>query len=260
MKEREQYNVPILRKGFAVMEHLADNPAGLTMQEIVNDLDLPKTTAFRLLSSMVDSGYLSLGENNLRYSLTRRLLRLGLAALGQSNLVEHALVPMRKLRDSVRESVMLGVFIDNRVVLLEQALGSHNFTFMLKPGSDFCLHASAPGKLFLALMPDGERQDAMESVDFKKFNKNTISNAEQLERELATIRERGYALDLEEELEGVHCIAAPVYNSYGHITAVVWTSGPSGRFDRPTMEIAIGQVQAAGEQISYNLGYFATVQ
>lgn len=258
MKDREQYNVPILRKGFAVMECLADHPGGLTMQEIINTLELPKTTAFRLLSSMVEMGYLILNPESARYTLARRLLRLGLAALGQSNIVEQALGPMRMLRDSVRESVMLGVFIANRVVLLEQVLGSHNFTFMLKPGSDFCLHASAPGKLFIAMMPDSEREAAMATIDFKRFNEHTIATREELDAELETIRTKGYALDLEEEMSGVHCVAAPVYNTFGHITAVVWTSGPSGRFDRLTMEHAIEQVKEAADRISSNLGHVKT--
>lgn len=237
------------------MESLADNPQGLTMQEVINLLDYPKTTAFRLLSSLTEMGYLTQHHESGRYTLSRRLLRLGLAALGESNIVEHAAQPMRALRDVIRESVMLGVFIGNRVVLLEQVLGSHNFTFMLKPGSDFCLHASAPGKLFLALMPADERDAAMASVDFKPFNDNTITSVEALNAELERVRTQGYATDMEEELSGVHCLAAPIFNAFGQITATLWTSGPSGRLNREAMDIAIEPVIAAARKISQNLGY-----
>lgn len=255
MEQKEGYLVPILCKAFALMEYLGQWPGGRTMAEALADLDFPKTTLHRLLGALTEEGYLALDSETGRYTLSRRLLRLGLAALGEAGLVEYALRPMRALRDKVRESIMLGAFMDNRVVLLEQVLGSHNFTFMLKPGTAFCLHASAPGKLFLAYLSAEEREAALQTVDYHVFTKNTLSDRAALEAELEEVRARGYATDAEEEMEGVNCVAAPIFNSFGEIAAALWTSGPSGRLTRNDFTTVAGQVRASADEVSMRLGY-----
>lgn len=255
MERKEGYLVPILHKGFALMEYLGRWPGGRTLAQTLADLDFPKTTLHRLLAALAEDGYVCLDPETGRFTLSRRLLRLGLAALGEAGLVEYALQPMRALRDRVRESVMLGVFMDNRVVLLEQVLGSHNFTFMLKPGTDFCLHASAPGKLYLAFLPAEEREAALGAVDFRIFTQNTIGSRKALEAKLDMIRRQGYATDAEEEMEGVNCVAAPVFNSFGEIAAVIWISGPSGRLVRDGFAEAAVQVVEAADAVSSRLGF-----
>lgn len=132
----------MLEKSFELLELLIKYPNGLTMQETVNLLNTPKTTVFRLLNSLLNMGYLSKNIDTQQFFLSKKFLKLGLAALGESNIVEQSLSPMRALRDKIKESIMLGVFMENRIVLLEQVLGSHNFTFLLRPGTSFCLHAS----------------------------------------------------------------------------------------------------------------------
>ena len=229
VKNGDKYNIPMLEKSFELLELLIKYPNGLTMQETVNLLNTPKTTVFRLLNSLLNMGYLSKNIDTQQFFLSKKFLKLGLAALGESNIVEQSLSPMRALRDKIKESIMLGVFMENRIVLLEQVLGSHNFTFLLRPGTSFCLHASAPGKLTLAYLPEEELEKALETIQYTVFNKHTIENEAQLKKELERIRKIGYAVDLEEEMAGVQCIAAPIFNQFNNIVATIWTSGQIGR-------------------------------
>lgn len=254
-KSAEKYNIPMLEKSFELLELLINYPSGLTMQEMVNLLDTPKTSIFRLLNSLSGMGYLSKNTETLRFSLSRRFLKLGLAALGESNIVEQSLAPMRALRDTIKESIMLGVFMENRVVLLEQVLGSHNFTFLLRPGTSFCLHASAPGKLFMTYLPEEEREKAIQTIQYKVFNKHTIADEKQLRKEIAYIKKVGYAVDLEEEMAGVHCIATPIFNQFGTIVATIWTSGPSGRLGKDQFPEVSKELIRTAHLISANLGY-----
>lgn len=251
----EKYNIPMLEKSFELLELLINYPNGLAMQEIVNLLNTPKTTIYRLLNSLSGMGYLAKDIEMQRYSLSKKFLKLGLAALGESNIVEQALAPMRALRDKIKESVMLGVFMENRVVLLEQVLGSHNFTFLLRPGTSFCLHASAPGKIFLAYLSDEERENAMQTIQYTIFNKHTIANDVQMRKEIKRIQKVGYAVDLAEEMAGVHCIATPIFNQFGTIAATIWTSGPSGRLDKEKFPETSKELIRTARIISANLGY-----
>lgn len=254
-KSVEKYNIPMLEKSFELLELLVNYPSGLTMQEMVNLLDTPKTTIYRLLNSLSNMGYLTKDIDTQRFSLSKRFLKLGLAALGESNIVEQSLAPMRALRDTIKESIMLGVFMENRVVLLEQVLGSHNFTFLLRPGTSFCLHASAPGKIFTTYLPEEEREKAIQSIQYTVFNKHTIADEKQLRKEMTHIKKVGYTVDLEEEMAGVHCIATPIFNQFGTIAATIWTSGPSGRLSKDKFPEISKELIRTAHTISANLGY-----
>ena len=140
-----KYTIPMLEKSFELIEFLSNYPKGISMQDMIVQLNQPKTSVYRLLNSLMQMGYIGKNEETSRYYLSKKMLRIGLAALGESNIVVRALPHMQNLRDTIRESIMLGVLMHNRVVLLEQVLGSHNFTFLLRPGTSFNLHTSAPG-------------------------------------------------------------------------------------------------------------------
>lgn len=249
-----KYSIPILIKCFEVMEFLSDYPNGLTMQQIVNKLDIPKTTLHRLLSSMVELGYLCKNDTQ-HFFLSKKLLKLGLAALGEANLVEQSLPHMKKLRGMVKECVMLGVLMDDHVVLLEQIIGSHSFSFLLRPGTSFALNTSAPGKLFLAYSKETERERLLKTIEYIKHNNNTIIDESHLIEHIKGVREQGYSVDIEEEIAGIHCVAAPIFNQFGDITATIWTSGPSGRLKVSMLESTACELKKAAAAISSNLGY-----
>lgn len=254
-KATEKYAIPMLEKGFEVLELFAHHPQGLSMQGIIDKLGMPKTTVYRLLNSLQKMEYLAKNKETQHYYLSKKILRIGLAALGESNIVEQSLPPMRALRDKIKESIMLGGFMENKVVLLEQVLGSHNFTFLLRPGTSFCLHASAPGKLFLTYLPEDEREAALSTIEYTVFNKRTLSTEKQLRNEMAHIRKVGYSVDLEEELAGVHCVAAPIFNQFGTIVAALWTSGPSGRITKVMFPGVARTLIHTANTISASLGY-----
>lgn len=254
-EEKQKYGVPMLTKGLDLLELLAEYPSGLTVQEMVDVLNHSKTSTYRIIKSLEERGYIRKREETNQYFLSRKFLKLGLSALGESNIVERSMEAMRKLRDKLREAVMLGVLTGNEVVLLEQVLGSHRFSFILTPGTHFCLHASAPGKVLLAYLDEKEREEILSTLDYEVFNGATIKNGQELRRELEQVRACGYAVDRAEEMEGVHCVAAPVFNPFGRVVATIWTSGPSGRLTQAMFPEVGREVIAAARSVSANLGY-----
>lgn len=250
-----RYNVPMLEKGMELFELLAKHNNGLTIQEMCSCLEYPKTSIYRIANTLYEMGYLTKDDECNRFLLSRKIFRLGLAALGEANMLERAIEPMKRLRDDVKESVMLGTLMGNEAVLLEQVIGSHDFTFMLRPGTHLCLHASAPGKVLLAYQKEDIKEELLESLDFVKFNDNTITNPKKFRAELERVLECGYGVDVEEEISGVHCIAAPVFNQYGEVVASVWTSGPKGRLTLAAFPELSDKVCSCAEVISGKLGY-----
>lgn len=250
------YAIPMLKKGFDMLEIMTHYPEGITMLEITQAMGLSKTTVYRLLGSLQQMGYVSKNETNARYHLTKKLLGLGLKALGEANLVELSLPVMQALRDEIKESVMLGILMNNRVVLLEQVIGSHNFTFLLRSGNSFNLHSSVPGKIFLAYTKNKILQEQLlDSIDFQVYNERTIASKDAMLQEIEEVRSLGYALDQEEEMAGVHCVATPIFNQFGMLIAALWTSGPSGRLRKEDFPEVARKLQEASDLISLKLGY-----
>ena len=250
-----KYNVPILEKGMELLELLSSHHNGLTIQEMCKCLNHSKTSIYRIASTFLEMGYLTKDEENNRFLLSRKIFRLGLAALGEANILERAIEPMKRLRDEVKESVMLGTLVGDEAVLLEQVLGAHDFTFMLRSGTHLCLHASAPGKVLLAYQHEEARKILIDNLKYKKFNDNTITDSGRFHKELNTVIQNGYGTDIEEEIIGVHCIGAPIFNQYGEIAACVWISGPKGRMPIDLFPNLSIKVRNCADIISAKLGY-----
>lgn len=252
---QNKYNIPILSKGMELIELLAQHSNGLTIQEIVNLLGHSKTSIYRIVCSLEEMGYLRKNEITGSFLLTRKMFKIGLSTLGNTSIIEHSYDPMRRLRDKLRETVVLGTLMNDKIVILEQVLGSHHFSFILKPGMGVCLHASAPGKVFLANIDKWERDEILSKTEFLKFTDNTITNIPDFLKELERVRESGYGVDLGEELSGVRCIGAPIYNQAGKIAASVWMSGPAERISDGCLNEYSRHVVDCANEISGKMGF-----
>ena len=255
MQNDGKYLIPNLQNAIRLVEELTAHPKGLTLAELIQTLNLPKTTIFRITQTLQFHNYVYKDEETNCFFLTRKFMRIGLAAMGEESLIENSLIHMRRLRDDIHETILLGALLENQVVLLEQVMGTHPFTFYLKPGKHFNLHASAPGKVLMAFSAEAEKKRLVQSLDMIRFNERTITSVERMEKELATIKQTGYGLDRAEELEGVHCISAPIFNQNGSVLAAIWTTGPSRRLPESDFEMVAKKVKDCALRISATFGY-----
>ena len=136
-KVDENYKVPNLEKGIAVLEYLSMRSEGETLQEIKSALEISQTTAYRILNTLVRLKYLIFNEETKRYKLSRRLLTLGFRSLNEHNLLATVLPHLRDLRDQLKETACFGVLGDEKGIFIEQAQGCHAFHFVLSPGKPF---------------------------------------------------------------------------------------------------------------------------
>lgn len=256
VKEVEKtYSVPNLERALSIIELLKDSPAGLSLSELQSQLGFPKSSIFRITQTLVDRGYLMKAEQPSLFSLSKKFLHIGLSTLSESSLIEKCLPLMRSLRDELKETILLGAIVEGEGVLLEQVLGSHPFTFMLKVGQRFHIHPSAPGKSILAFMPNSECDSVLANVSFEKFNDKTITKANVFKKELDKVRVCGYGIDYAEELEGVHCVGAPIFNQYGYPIAALWVTAPSARLVSEKFDEVGQMIREVCLSISKQFGY-----
>ncbi len=247
------YHVPNLKRALQVIELLAENRDGMTLSEIVETLALPKNSIFRITATLVDTGYLLRDEDSKKFMLSRKLLLIGSSAVSEYSLVEKSFDIMCQLRDIVKETVLIGTIARSEFIVMEQAVSSYPFKFTLDIGSRVPLHAAAPAKAILAYLPEKQLEELFKIMPFTKYNQRTITTPEDFRVEINDIRQLGYALDRAEELDGVHCIGAPIFDRYGSPVAAIWTTGPSERLPESSFDVLGPQVKEHADRISQRL-------
>ncbi len=247
MNAPSKYSVPNLERALEIMEYLAGHPDGLGNSQIADALGFPRNSVFRITATLCERGYLRREESNKTYTLTPKLLAVGHTALNDANLIERSLDVMRELRDAVGETVLIGSLAGHQGVVLDQVAGRGPVKVLVEVGHLFPLHTSAPGKAMLAQLPEAECERILERMKLARFTANTITSKAAFRKELARVRRTGYAADLGEEMEGLHCVGAPILDFRGHPIAAIWTTGPKPRL--PKSGIAgVGKVVIAHAQ------------
>lgn len=257
-KTDDGYKVPNLEKGIAVMEYLSYQPLGESLQDIKVALKISQTTAYRILNTLVRLGYLLYNEDTKRYRLSRKVLALGFRSLNEHSLMEIVLPRLRDLRDKVKETACFGVLGSKKGIFIEQAQGHHTFRFVLSPGKPFELHCSAPGKAIMAFLPNTVRERYLSYMEFTRYNARTITTQEDYLKELEKVRKMGIAIDNEEELSGVICVGAPIFNYTGYPCGAIWISGPKDRLNREMIKMSAKHILDITALISAELGYSRT--
>jgi len=247
------YNVPNLVRAFQLLEFMAREPQSWSITELSDRLGFPKNSVFRICRSLHEMGYLT--QTGKTYFLSPKLLALGYAALGEQNLVEKALDVMRDLRDETNETTLFGTLFGHEGVTLEQVVSDQSIKFVVDVGHRFALHTAAPGKAILAFLPEKERDHILDQLDFKKYTNRTITSRRSFLALLEEVRKKGWAVDNCERLDGINCVAAPVFNFRNIPVAAVWVTGPDFRLT-PADFSKIGKiVREHALRISERFGY-----
>lgn len=252
----EEFSVPSLERGMAIMELVGGQAGGLGLADIGVALGVSINSVFRIASALEALGYLRRDPETKKFFLAGKLLALGLkAAHARRNLVECSHDLLLALRDEIKESVAIATLLREEAmgVLLASEESLHSFSFQLRVGHRFELYCSAPGKAILARLSAVEYDLVVSRCAFTPHTRMTLTSREALDRDMASIRKNGYAIDREEGIPGCHCVGAAVTDERGYPVAAIWTSGPSDRMTR-AMFPALGRtVVGYADRISRRL-------
>ncbi|MEZ6049041.1 MAG: IclR family transcriptional regulator [Planctomycetaceae bacterium] len=240
---------PNLQRGLAVLEYLSQQPEGATVTQLSEQLQFPTASAFRIANVLVELGYLTREPRTKKFFLTNRFLLLGQPQSSGRSLHECAITPMRTIRDATAETTQLCCLIGTEMVMIEQLLSTHPFKYSADIGARCPCYSNAPGKAIIAFLPAGEREDLVDRIKFKKFTANTITNKTDFQTELATIRKQGYSVDRAEGLDGIHCIAAPIFDRHDQPVAAITIAGPASRIPEDEWEVT-AQIVKEGARIA----------
>ncbi|MFI2437526.1 IclR family transcriptional regulator [Streptomyces sp. NPDC018693] len=241
-------------RAISVLEILAQRgEAGVS--EVAGEIDVHKSTAFRLLGALESRGLVEQAGERGKYRLGFGIVRLAGAVTGRIDITQQGRPVCERLAEEIGETVNIAVLQEHYAVNLYQVRGPGAVTAQNWVGQLTPLHATSSGKILLAHLPVKERSALLAQGGLEKVAPRTITAKTKLEKNLAEARERGYAWALEELEVGLHAMAAPVRNREGDVVAAVSASGPSYRLTEERLhELAPLLVKGAAE-ISHRMGY-----
>lgn len=247
-------SVPALDRSLDILEILSVEPLGLTLSQLSRRLNAPKNSVFRITQTLLARGYLARDDDTLAFRLTPRLLNLAPPRWRGISLPEASREAMNLLRDATGETVQLGVQSGKEGVIIDQVEGTRPLRIVVDLGLRFSLHNNAPGKLLLAYMQAAQQRKVFAEIKLPATTSRTITGKSELKKECERIVASGYSTDYAEADEGVHCIAAPIFDTNEMVVGTIWISGPSKRIPKRCFRVLGEQVRTAARQISGRLG------
>lgn len=196
----------------------------LTLSSLVRRCGLPRSTTHRTADRMLRLGWLEKPED--RYRIGHRLFEISSLAPIRHELREAVLPYLQDLYTAVRTAVQLGVLHGPEVLVVEKITGHRPLPMLSGVGGTIPTHCSGLGRAILAHSAP-EVVDAVLDGDLPPRTSRTLTTADAIRRELATIREQGWAFDREEGNVGVSCVAAPIFGPLGEVVAALSVTGPS---------------------------------
>jgi DNA-binding IclR family transcriptional regulator len=254
----DRYRVRSVARAIGVLEVLSERGTsdGLSVTEIAQECGLSKSIVFSVLHTLRAHGLVAdHGEGqSRRYRLGLGLSRLGDRAREQLSLLDLARPVLRELATQVGLSARLAVFQHDAAVSVDRVDVPAHVHIDLRMGAREMLHSTGIGKAMLASLPDNE-VERIASAGLPRRTPHTITDRDALRAEIKEIRRVGYAVDDEEDAEGIFCVGSGVRDDSGACVAAISvtglkTGGVADRYD----EIG-GALRAAARQISEQLGY-----
>jgi DNA-binding IclR family transcriptional regulator len=237
-----------------IVEVLSAEPNGLTYTALLRTLHWPKSSLHELLIVLSERGYIEFDPDERTYTLGIRMWESGQAYLRHRNLTQAAGTIMDGIVRSINETVQLAVLDGLENVYLAKVDCSHPFRLQSDVGKRLYAHATGLGKVLLAHLSAEELAARLQGRTLPRFTANTIANEGALLHELATIRERGFAVDNQEYTLGLRCVAVPVGDHSGRVIAAMSVSVPIMRIHPGLLPSALQLLAEGSLELSRRLG------
>ncbi len=244
---------PSVDKALSVLELLSEEPAGLRMIDVARALGMPKSSTYLILESLQARGYV---DRDLAgaYRLGLKLFELANRLLSQLDIRQVARPHLEDLSDRTGLTTHLGILDGQDVVYVDKVDGDGFVKFDTYVGKRATVNLTALGKAMIADLPE-ERVDSILNATFRRGAGRSPTRPFELKEQLAGFRRSGYAIEDEEDVPGVYCVAAPIRAADAEVVAAIGVIGlkrdlPSGGFEGLGADLV-----AAAARVSALLGY-----
>ncbi|KAA0890047.1 IclR family transcriptional regulator [Pusillimonas sp. ANT_WB101] len=243
--------IQVLERAMLLLDVLATRPDPMALKDLAAATGLHTSTTHRILNDLVVGRYVERVDSGM-YQLGMRLLELGSLVKGRLNVREVAIEHMRELHKLTGQTVNLSLQQGDEIVYIERSWSERSGMQVVRAiGGRAPLHLTSTGKLFLSVVDPRLVRAYATRTGLAGTTRNSITQLDQLERDLALVRRHGYSRDNEELELGVRCIAAGVYDDSGKLQAGLSLSAPAERMRDEWIPILLRTAAAISESLGY---------
>ena len=238
-----------------ILKMVSKKPDGITLDEICEKLELPKTSAYDIITTLAHTGMVHVVKGQKqRYTIGLTAYRVGINYTNNLDFIGTIEPVLKAFSKEVGKTVFFGIPSDHHVVYICKFEPENPIITTATVGSKNPMYCTSLGKVILAYSDEETREQVINRIKFVKHTERTILGREQLLKELEKVRERGYAFDAREMEEHMQCVGAPVFDRDGSCLGAISVSS----LYKPTEDYeALGALVAAkGREVSRLLGYF----
>jgi DNA-binding IclR family transcriptional regulator len=251
--EANRYRIQSITKAMKVLSAFDQDCFEMSIGEIAHRSGVPKSTVHRIVSSLAEWNIIETGPDG-KCRLGLKLFQLGSLVLFKMDVRKEAIPFLKELSTRRETTAHLAIRDGNQAIYIEKIEQPNSFVQYSQVGKHLPLHCTGIGKVLVADLPE-ETIGRLMGQSFPRYTENTITNLADLLKHLRQVRKNGYAVDNEELISGVKCVAAPVFNYRGEVVAGVSLSTTSSLMDKTAIRKLTEELVRVGTQISMRLGF-----
>lgn len=257
MAQKAERDIQSLARGLDILISLSETDRAMGVTEIAHALNVDKSTAFRLVSTLVSRGFVVQDPDTRRYLPGLRIVELSRRMLDRIELRSVAKPWVRRLQQLAGESAHLAVLANGRAVYIDREESGATLSVHTEIGRQAPVHCTAIGKSLIAYRAPEDLKRFLGPKRLTRYTPRTITTLRELIPHLESIRKQGYAVDDEEFDPGVRCVAAAIRDHRDKVVASVGISGPSVRITPKRISDLGAIVVETAAEISRLIGHRA---
>ncbi|HOT21187.1 MAG TPA: IclR family transcriptional regulator [Sedimentibacter sp.] len=246
--------VQSIDRAVAILDCFSEEKKELKLSEISERLGLNKSTVHGIISTLKYHGFISQDEETQKYKLGIRFVQFGDLVINSMNIRNAAVPVIDAVCEKIEETVHVAMLDGLDVVWIEKRECTKSIKTSTKIGARLPAYTTADGKIIICY----QNKDKIKNYLPKRipqYTNNTITNKGEFIKKLEEMKKNGYAIDNEEYVEGLKCVAAPIFDHDGKVRFSLSTTGPAFRMNEERIKELIVIIKEAANEISHRIGY-----
>jgi IclR family KDG regulon transcriptional repressor len=243
-----------VRRAFNISELMLVAGEPLTVAQLVAQLRIPKSTAYELVRTLSDGGYIERMGQHSGLFLGRKLFELGTAYRSKIDLLKEGSQVVEELRDATGETIQLSVLENMKMLVLVKEEGSQPLRIISRIGSRVPVNWAAAGRLLVSDLDDAALRNLLRRTVKQSPTTRAMMNIDKLIMQIRQFRRQGYAIEINEANHHAGCVAAPIVDASGRCVAAISVVAPEQRLGRENRKRLVGAVCEAADRLSRRLG------
>ncbi|MCM3117646.1 IclR family transcriptional regulator [Neobacillus sp. MER 74] len=250
--------MPIIQsveRALKILDLFDEHKSELKITEISEKMGLHKSTVHSLLKTLHEYSYIDQNPDNGKYRLGLKLAERGNLVISNMDIRKTAKKYLLDLSAKTGQTVHLGILDGREGVYIDKVEGEQSIIRYSRIGRRLPLHSTAIGKVLLAYQPPNELEHLLKNYNYQYQTANTIINEAVFRKEIEKVTEQGYAVDEQENEQGVRCAAVPIFNGKGRVLAAISISTLISRVNDPELQIFIDLLKTSCNELSEQMRY-----